>query len=94
MTTAAEVNTEPLRDESGILDTGPRAVLHLSEQGLPQRTIADLLHISQATVTRRLKEAIETRQAQRVRYVMLLLYSVLTMCAVIVAAAVASLAWG
>ena len=69
-------------------------MLHLAEKGLPQRTIASLLHISQATVTRRLKEAVEERQAQRARYLMLTLYSVLTLCAVIVAAAVASLAWG
>jgi predicted transcriptional regulator len=93
MATAADVNTEPLMTESGALDTGPRAVLHLAEQGLPQRTIADLLHISQATVTRRLKEAVETRQAQRVRYAMIVFYSVLTLCAVVLTAAVASLAW-
>ena len=94
MTTAThDARTEPIPAESGALDTGPQAVLELAEQGLPQRTIAQRLHISQATVTRRIKEAIEARQAQRRAYALAAMCTVLTLCAVVTTIAVACLAW-
>lgn len=89
MTTA----TPEARTESGVLDTGPQAVLELAEQGLPQRTIAQRLHISQATVTRRIREAIEARQAQRRAYAVAVMCTVLTLCAVVLTIAVSCLAW-
>lgn len=93
MTTATEPVTEPIPVESGVLDTGPQAVLELAEQGLPQRTIAQRLHISQATVTRRIREGIEARQAQRRAYAMAAMCAVLTMCAIVLTIAVSCLAW-
>jgi DNA-binding NarL/FixJ family response regulator len=94
MTTAiSDAQTEPIPAESGALDTGPQAVLELAEQGLPQRTIAHRLHISQATVTRRIREAIEARQAQRRAYAITVMCTVLTLCAVVTTIAVSCLAW-
>jgi DNA-binding NarL/FixJ family response regulator len=91
--TSADARTEPIHVESGALDTGPQAVLELAEQGLPQRTIAQRLHISQATVTRRIREAVEARQAQRRAYAVAAMCTVLTLCAVVMTIAVSCLAW-
>lgn len=93
MTTAIDAKTEPLDPGSGALDTGPQAVLELAEQGLAQRTIAQRLHISQATVTRRIKEAVEIRQAQRRAYAIAAMCTVLTLCMVIMTIAVSCIAW-
>jgi biotin operon repressor len=94
MTTATEAKTEPLDPGSGALDTGPQAVLELAEKHkLSQRRIADMLHMSQATVTRRIKEAIEIRQAQHRAYAMAAMCTILTLCAVVTTIAVACLAW-
>lgn len=93
MTTATDAKTEPLDLGSGALDTGPQAVLELAEQGLPQRTIAERLHISQTTVTRRIREAVEIRQARHRAYAMAVMFTMLTLCAVVTTIAVACLAW-
>lgn len=93
MTTATDSRTEPGPAESGVLDTGPQAVLELAEQGLPQRTIAQRLHISQATVTRRIREALEAKQAQRRAYAVAAMCTVLTLCAIVMTIAVSCLAW-
>ena len=95
MTTAtADQRTEPLPRETGA-DTGPQQVLALTRQeGMTYRKVADLLHISPATVARRVRDA---RAEQRARYLArarIIMYAVLTVCAVITTAAVASLAWG
>jgi type IV secretory pathway component VirB8 len=49
--------------------------------------------MSQATVTRRIKEAIEIRQAQHRAYAMAAMCTILTLCAVVTTIAVACLAW-
>lgn len=93
MTTAVEPKTEPLERESGVLDTGPQAVLELAEQGLAQRTIADRLHISQATVYRRIRQAVEARQDRRKAILIGVMLAYLTLLATIATAALAALAW-
>jgi DNA-binding NarL/FixJ family response regulator len=94
MSTAADTKTVPLDPGAGVLDTGPLAVLELAEQGLPQRTIADRLHISQATVYRRIREAVETRQAQRRAILINAMLAYLTLLATVATIALAALAWG
>lgn len=94
MTTAThEARTEPIHAESGALDTGPQAVLELAKQGLPQRTIASRLNISQATVTRRIREGLAERQDRRRAWAVTAMCTVLTLCAVVLTIAVSFLAW-
>jgi DNA-binding Lrp family transcriptional regulator len=94
MTTATEAKTEPVPAGSGALDTGPQAVLALAEQEIPQRTIARMLNISQATVTRRIKEAIEARRAQRRAILINAMLAYLTLLATVVTVALAWGTWG
>ena len=99
MATVADRGTGPDREspgrESGVPDTGPQAVLRLRrEQGLTTREIADRLPISQATVTRRIREALEARRSQHRALAMTVMLILLTLCAVISTAAFATLAWG
>jgi predicted DNA-binding protein (UPF0251 family) len=94
MTTAtADQQTEPLPRETSI-DTGPQQVLALTKQdGMTYRKAADLLHISPATVARRVRDAKAELRAQRLVYARVLMYAILTLCAMIVTAAVSSIAW-
>lgn len=94
MTTATEPKTEPAPAESGILDTGPQAVLELAEQGLTQREIGRRLHISQSAVYRRLKQAIQARRDQRHAILLSAMLAYLTLLATVATAALAVLAWG
>jgi DNA-binding Lrp family transcriptional regulator len=68
-------------------------VLALAEQDIPQRAIARMLNISQATVTRRIKEALEARRERRRAILINAMLVYLTVLATVVAAAIASLAW-
>lgn len=77
-----------------LTDSGPQRVLELKEAGLTQAEIADRLHIAQSTVSRRLKDA---RQAREVPYRAIardLFLIVMAICAVVLTAAVATIAWG
>ena len=94
MTTATESRTEPIAVRQSQVDTGPQAVLELHEQGLDQRTIAKRLHISQPTVTRRIREAIEARQARHRTYAIVIMCTLCTFCMVVLTVAVSSIAWG
>jgi transposase-like protein len=94
MTTAVEPKTEPLARESGALDTGPQAVLELAEQKISQRTIARMLHISQATVYRRIREAVEARKDRRRALLISAWLAWLTLLATIATIALAAMAFG
>lgn len=94
MTTAMDSPTEPIARESDVIDTGPQAVLELAEQKIPQRDIARMLHISQPTVSRRIREALEARQSQRRQILTAALITWLAVLATILTAAIACLAWG
>lgn len=93
MTAATEPKTGPLERESGAIDTGPQAVLELAEQGIPQREIGAMLHLSQATVYRRIREAVEARKSQRRAILTAVMLTWLTILATIITAALACLAW-
>ena len=95
MTTAtADQRTEPLPRETGT-DTGPQQVLALTRQeGMTYRKVADLLHISPATVARRVRDAKAERRAQLVAYAQVLMYVMIAVCVPIGTAAVSWLAWG
>lgn len=75
--------------------TEPQRVLLLNRAGLSTRRIAELLSLSQSTVTRRLGEArqmeLTDRSRKRWRGAM---FALLTVCAVIATAALATIAWG
>jgi DNA-binding NarL/FixJ family response regulator len=75
--------------------TEPQQVLHLSRAGLSTRRIAELLSLSQSTVTRRLREASQMEVSARWRRRwMAAMFALLTSCAVTVAAALATMVWG
>ena len=92
-TATHEARTEPIPADSGAIDTGPQAILELSEQGLTQRRIADRLLISQATVWRRLREAIEARKERRRAILVNIMLAWLTLLATVATAAWATMAW-
>ena len=103
MTTATEPDTEPIAVTSreydpGPADTGPRRVLQLIEEaGLTQTEVARELHVTQSTVSRWYKQAREAVSARRERHriwAMTVMYAILTVCMMILTAAVATLAWG
>lgn len=95
MTTATEPDTAPLDRETGAIDTGPQRVLALAEQeNLSYRDIARRLHISPATVTRRVREGIEARQNQRKQIFTAVIMLWLTILATIITGAVCWIAWG
>jgi len=76
-----------------LTDSGPQRVLELKEAGLTQAQIAAELHIAQSTVSRRLKDA---RQSRDIHYRVIardLFLIVIAVCAVILTAAVATIAW-
>jgi len=76
-----------------ITDSGPQRVLELKQAGFTQAEIADRLHIAQSTVSRRLKDA---RQAREIHYRAIardLFLLLMTVCAVVLTAAVATIAW-
>jgi FixJ family two-component response regulator len=68
--------------------TGP--LLRLARQGRSTREIAAELGISQSSVSRRLRQIQEARRRQ---FWLMTMYMVLTMSAITIAAAVATLAW-
>jgi AcrR family transcriptional regulator len=73
-------------------DTGPLLVLR--EQGLPLREIAKRVNMSPTTVWRRLQAVEEAREALRQRNTWItVMCVVLTLCAVLIAVAMAKLAW-
>jgi predicted transcriptional regulator len=77
-----------------LTDSGPQRVLELKQAGYTQAEIAAELHIAQSTVSRRLKDA---RQAREIHYRVIardLFLIVMAICAVILTAAVATIAWG
>jgi len=69
-------------------------VLRLAQQGMTQRDIASLLHISQPTVTRRIREGVEARKTQRMLVTILVLATLFTLSVMAIAAALGTLAWG
>lgn len=87
MATVTEPKTDPI--------TEPQRVLYLSRAGLATREIGRILSLSQSTVSRRLREATEGEAAARWRrFWTVVMFALLTSSAVILAAAVATLAWG
>lgn len=92
--TAPEPATAPIPRETGAIDTGPQAVLELAEQeNLSYRDIARRLHISPATVTRRVREGMEARQTQRKQVFTAAILLWLSVLATIMTAAVCCIAW-
>jgi hypothetical protein len=93
-TATSEAKTEPLPRETQS-DTGPQRVYSLTRQpGMTYRKVADQLNISAATVARRVRDAKAERRARLMITVRVLMFVVLTACAVITTMAVATLAWG
>jgi DNA-binding NarL/FixJ family response regulator len=90
MTTA----TEPQRSETGFKDTGPQQVLDLTRQGMSYRDVAELLHMSPATVARRVQQAREANRDRTRAVLMNVLVTYLTVLATIATAALAGIAWG
>ena len=90
----------PLAYDSGPADTGPMRVLQLIEEdGHTQTEVGRELHISQPQVSRlykqarNIREAMETRKAQHRAYAMIIMYAILTACAVVSTTAWAWMAW-
>jgi DNA-binding NarL/FixJ family response regulator len=82
--------TEP-RPEAA---TEPQRVLHLHAAGFATREIGKLLNLSQSTVVRRLQDARTAEQiAARRQKWLAAMYVLLTLSAVVVAAAAATVAW-
>lgn len=73
--------------------TGPMRVF--IESGASSREIAAEFHISQSTAVRRIREFREARRlAFRKHTLVIAMYVLLTVSAVVLAAAVATMAWG
>lgn len=95
MTTAtADQQAEPLPHETSA-DTGPQQVLALTQKpGMTYRKVAEMLHMSPATVARRVRDAKAEQRDRLLVRARLLMYAILTVCAMITTAAVSFLAWG
>lgn len=90
MTTA----TVPQDRETTVLDTGPQAVLKLTQHpDLTYRDVAELLNISPATVARRVKDAKAELRENRQEALTAVVKIILTLCALICTAALISMAW-
>lgn len=86
---------DPLDRETLSRDTGPQAILQLVEQHeMKQNDVAELLSISPATVSRRLREAREARLARQQVLLRAVISVILTVCALVCTAAWAWIAWG
>lgn len=95
MTTAtADQQTVPIPRETST-DTGPQQVLELTQQpGMTYRKAAEQLHISPATVARRVRDAKTELREQHLVHARVFMYAIFTVCAMIMTAAVSSIAWG
>jgi orotate phosphoribosyltransferase-like protein len=91
MTTA----TDPRTDPSAEAVTEPLRVLYLKRAGFATGEIAKLLSLSKSTVLRRLREASEAEISARWRRISTaVMFTLLTASAVVIAAAMATQAWG
>lgn len=77
-----------------ITDSGPQRVLALKDAGYTQAEIAAELHIAQSTVSRRLKDARHQREIHYRAIARDLFLVLMTVCAIVLTAAVATIAWG
>jgi hypothetical protein len=89
--TSANTRPQPVLTEERI--TGPMRVM--IESGASSREIAAECHVSQSTAARRIREfRMAGQMAFRQKVLLTSMYVTLTLCAVVLAAAVATLAWG
>jgi hypothetical protein len=87
----ANTRPHPVLPEERI--TGPMRVM--IESGASSREIAAEFHVSQSTAARRIREFREaSRVASRHKVLVTSMYVLLTVSALVIAAAVATLAWG
>lgn len=87
----------PVASDPPAADSGPQKVLALTlydEKDMTQAEIAAELHVAQSTVSRWIKDA---RQAREIPYRAIArdgFLVLMAVCAVIITAAVATIAWG
>jgi Winged helix-turn-helix DNA-binding len=73
--------------------TGPMRVL--IESGITTRELAQKMHVSQSTAARRIREFHAARKlAFRMKVLVTAMYGLLTVSVLVIAAALATLAWG
>jgi DNA-binding NarL/FixJ family response regulator len=85
---------DPQLTDTAPVDTGPQAVLELTQTGLTYRDVAKLLHISPSTVARKVSQARNEVQEQRRSLLHNAVLTYLVVLATVATAALSAIAWG